>query len=335
MEKRRSKVSKKNAIPKTDIVSPLFNVEQMKKTIATGLQIYINQKPVIEKMVQIQAPLIADMVKKANVMAKLYHSAFINSGVIDQMVRMQQERKELEKSLKNIFEPPRLITYAPRPANKRVINEYRLSPEATSRIAKETAEIIFQKMKDSEKTDKSQMEDKIIHLPKGATWQSVTIAVCKDDQKLEIYYKNELAGKINYAKLGLIMGNTKDGSLNQTGEFLEKLSLFYMKNDQGHDYSHEATVEKLMHSLKIAKKQLLHNVKLDLARKLRKIIDSDPFEDYKKCGCYKPKFILEPESLLRNDGEIRLQSSSIEFNENFEQDAEQNQWRSDNTENGY
>ncbi|MBU2028838.1 hypothetical protein KJ761_03030 [Patescibacteria group bacterium] len=325
MKNFQSKVMANNTFIKTDnLIRPLFDVEQMKKTITNSLQMYVNQMPMIKDMLKRQAPLIEAMVKQTNDTAKLYHSMFIDSGFADRMVRIQEERKKMEESLKNIIDISEPVIYTPRLTSAPIINEYRLSPETKKEFVEETAELIFQKIRENEELNKTQLktEDKIVNMPKDANWYGTTIAICAD-RKIKIHYKDKLIDKVGYVKLGFSMGNTRDKRPNQSWKLLEALSVLQTTKD----YAREATIENLMRALKITDKQLFLNVRSELASKLSKaIIDDDPFENYKKYGHYKLKFTLVPESLLRGDGEIYLKSSG--FKEDYDPNAEQSQYRS-------
>lgn len=318
MKKSISKDKKDNEIIKRAIITrPVFDAEQIQKTIASSVAPYFEQKQMLEDMFKRQAPFIQAVVEQMNEAAKTYKLMIDNlgsSGVFRHMTEMTRERVKMAESLKNIIKKPKIIF--PRAEMKILPRQPQreISLELKDQIVDEIVEKLLKRIEEKGNVSRilpSENEAKI-NLPEGARWENIKIAFV-DGHKVEIYYNNKLIDKFDCEKLGFSMNNTKDKRPNQQWELLHKLSFFQIKED----LTRGATMETLMQDMKMIKKQNFHIVKSQLSKHLRKVlVDLEPFEDYKDYGYYKPKFTLLPEPEFRGEGELFLRDRDA-FDENM------------------
>lgn len=292
MEKSRSK-GKKNVVAKTNIVSPLFDIEQMNKTIANGIQMYLDQKPAIEEMIRQQAPIVSDMVKRINESARLYHSMFANLEIPKYLAVVQKEQERMLGTLRDVAKLPP-ISFTGLTFDSVILSPHK-QKEVKEKIEEEIFEEIFETVEERSETIVSpEFKAPLVILPTNATWEDIKI-VFKNRDDVKIYYKGKILIDTNCEKLGFARNNTTYKLPNKPWELLHAIAVI---NDQKVS---KPTIPDLMYMLKIKNSDALHRVKLRLNRQLKKAFGlNDPFLPYKPYQHYKLKFVVMSELDLRN-----------------------------------
>ncbi|MDD5463619.1 MAG: hypothetical protein PHP62_00540 [Candidatus Moranbacteria bacterium] len=285
MEKALSKAKNTDKIVHTGVaIGPLFDVDQMQKTLTNSISMYLDQKAVIEKVLKQQAPLVEGMVKQINDSVRMYHSAFANSGI----VQMQKEQKRLQESLRSFAR----IAVAPK-------SEIFISLQTgiKEKIDEEIFEEVIERVEiESLKLNvvPAEFNSAFVKLPEDARWDDVRI-VFKNRDDVNIYYKGKVILETNCEKLGFAKNNTSDKAPNKPWELLHSIAVI---NDQKIS---KPTILDLKRMLGIKNNDALHKVKLRLDRQLVKSFGiDDPFFSYKEYGYYKFKFMVSSEPELRN-----------------------------------
>lgn len=147
-------------------------------------------------------------------------------------------------------------------------------------------------------------------IPKDTEWEDVEIKF-KNRYDVEIRIRGAFFNNSNNEEMGFFRSGTTDKMPDKQWEFLQHLST-YVNFPSIHP-----TIDTIAGSLKIKSNDCM-KIKEKLSKGLKEIfgIKDEPFRDYEETKCYKTKFKLIPEVLLRNDGEIRL--SNGRYNENIE-----------------
>lgn len=310
---------KKNSkiIKRAITISPIFDIKQIQKTIASSVEPYLEQKQMLEDMFKQQAPFMQALAEQMNEAAKNYRLMINNlesSGAFRHIAEMTRERAKMAEYLRNIIEEPKIIF--PKSEMKIIPRQPQreISLELKDQIVDEIVEKLLKRIEEKENVNKILLPENYakVNLPEEARWENIKIHFI-NSQEVEIYYNNKLINKFDCEKLGFSMNNTKDRRPNQQWELLHKLSFFQIKDD----LTRGATMETLMQDMKMTRKQNFHIVKSQLSKQLRKVlVDVEPFEDYKGYGYYKPKFTLLPEPEFRGDGDLFLRDRG-DFNENM------------------
>lgn len=287
MEKALSKAKNTDKIVHTGLaISPLFNVDQMQKTLANGISMYLDQKAVIEKVLKQQAPLVEGMVKQINESVRMYHSAFANSGII----QIQKEQKRLQESLRGFAR----ISIVPRSG---------MSISVQSEIKEKIDEEIFEEVierveEESLKLDvvPPEFNSPFVRLPDNAKWEEIKI-VFKNRDDVKIYHQGKVILETNCEKLGFAKNNTADRIPNKPWELLQAIATV---KDQKISEA-KPTVALLKGMLEIKNNAGLHRVKLRLDKQMKKAFGiEEPFFSYREYKYYKPKFELVSEPSMRN-----------------------------------
>lgn len=275
--------------------SPLFDVDQIRKTIANSVQMYIDQKPMIEKMISQQAPLISEMTKQLNESAKMYHSMFESLDMSRILTEAQEQHKKMQEAVVEV------IKMMPINFGSFGLGVATLSPhkqeEIKEKIEEEIFEEVIEKVEErSEKIAPLEFKASLVALPPNARWEDIKI-VFKNRNDVKIYHKRKCLVDTNCEKLRFAKNNTTYKLPNKPWELLRCIAII---NDQKMDKA-KPTVRNLMHMLEIKKPNALHRVKSRLDKNLERAFGiNEPFSPYKEYKYYKPNFTLVSEPGTRN-----------------------------------
>ena len=283
-----------NAYTDNFIVSPLFDIDQMKKTVADSVQMYLDQKPMIDEIMRQQAPLMSEMAKQVSESAKMYHSIFANFDMPKFAIEAQEQHKKMQESIKDVIKMTPInfgnfnLGIAFSPYKQKEIKE---------KIEEEIFEEVIEKIEErSEKIVPLEFRSSLVALPANAKWEDIKI-VFRNKEDVKIYYKEKCIIETNCEKLGFARNNTTYKTPNKQWEFLHAVAIISNQKMK----KVKPTVLLLKNALEIKNNNAIYRVKLRLERQLERAFGiDDPFQSSKEYKCYKPKFELVSEPGVRN-----------------------------------
>jgi hypothetical protein len=155
---------------------------------------------------------------------------------------------------------------------------------------------VKEKLLDEAKKNDKKSEKKIIKpllLPAGATWENIKIQFV-DEFEIEIFIKGDFFEKIDYSRLSCFDLKLKEKNPDVQWQMFRKLAITRGKLD----LRINPDIKKKIDREKQKKKKL--------TRRLKELfcLKDDPFFPLPDTGMFQTRFKLEPESILRGDGEF-------------------------------
>ena len=270
----------------------LSGIEEIFKSAAEASAILGDS---VEKQMTSMEPLLTAITEQANAFAAITEAISIPaltlpSGLLDtiQSATKEFDRLSIKKEQPTIFYHAERIEPMP--------HQY-----ADQQMAKLIAKEILAEIESRNTIEAALASTKkpTVPLPPDAQWKKLTIKF-KDKFSMGIYYGGKFIGNYTHEDLGFAKKNTGDKDPDLQWELLHQLAI------ANKDLEIEApTLKMLVRELHIPKDTLAQR-KRGLSKQLCAVfnISDDPFKKHGKVDGYRTKFELEPEAILRDDGEI-------------------------------
>lgn len=220
------------------------------------------------------------------------------STLRDALTRKKQVEDQVRKSLEPIMPTLRFIAEV-----NKIYQDVYGTAETTVEEMESTEKVAVPIKKPKTKKDVLFAPPKV-ELPTGAKWSDITITF-KNEQDVEVQYKDIKMGVFSHEKLGFARGNTEMNSPNKLWLLLRMMAI---AEEFESDKKIVLTKENLKNAFQCKNENVVEKQKSSLSMSLRLAlgIQEEPFEKYTQEQGYRPKFRLRPESDLRGNGELHL-----------------------------
>ncbi len=229
-------------------------------------------------------------------------SAFIRS-----VEEAQRSFIEFQKNFSIFSAPKREMFFPTREKSREVVIVKEISEQQEDRIADKVFARLQIGVSDGSDRLHLNTNNKIINIPKNASWESITIAF-ESPQEVTVCFKDNFVGRFSYDDLGFHRENTKLKRPNMAWGLL-----LILANSME---ARKASIQDILSGGYFKKIEAIHTSRSALSKQLKKSfgISESPFYSYKQEGGYKTKFKLVPTSDMRHE-ELHMQSGSQDLRE--------------------